>query len=351
MNTVSERLKNQIEDYIIWRSCNNLYNNKKSSVDITEFCKLPCFNHAEVDAINACDSDTIVIQCMAEGIRQKKNFKQYDRNKHYIIFTGGIWDKDKHDIGITSYELVYNWFWLIETLDRYMSPHRFNFYIDKTYDFNCEKPHVFCSLVGNQRPERELFVNQLINKISYDNYILRYSGEDLACPADHLDVVSFTLGEFDPYTFILPEHYHNVGATLPIKIYNSSYFNIVVETDINVNDSFFITEKTTKCLISGMPFLLVATPFFLKNLHDRGFRTYNTLWDESYDSIIDLDARIDALVELADRLKDFDWQKHKQELQSIAQHNLRNFINADKITNDFYKSFEATVKNYYERRR
>ena len=51
-----------------------------------------------------------------------------------------------------------------------------------------------------------------------------------------------------------------------MAFYNQSYFNIVVETDINYTDNFFLTEKTVKALLTGMPFVIVGTPDFIKNL-------------------------------------------------------------------------------------
>jgi len=350
MARVSDIFKNILTDYKIWKTNSNFYNNNHDSVDIEYFSKLPCFHYSEVEAINKCNSNVIVIDNITESIHSKIYFRQYSNDKHYIIFTGGTWDKDKHDIGVKSYDIVYQWFFLIEMIDTYMSPHRFCFYFNKTYDFQYPKTHTFFSTIGNVRNERDIVVENIINAVVYKNYILRYSGEDLAMPSDHLDIVSFVSGEFDPYTDIIPEYYHNVSQSLPIDIYNSSYLKLVVETDIVENNCFFITEKTVKALITGIPFIIVSTPFFLKILQDNGFKTYNTLWDESYDSILDYKMRISAISDLLNSLEHFDWQRHKKELQDIANHNLQNLINLNKIMNDFFINFENVVEKYNERR-
>ena len=86
----------------------------------------------------------------------------------------------------------------------------------------------------------------------------------------------------------MEKYYHSISQTLPIDLYNQCRFNLTVETDLDWTNEFFLTEKTVKNLIIGMPFVSVSTPHFLKNLRSLGFETYSSVWDESYDDI-DLD--------------------------------------------------------------
>ena len=350
MNTVEKYLDNILNQYQIWKANQSFYKNWTSTVDMAFFLQLPCYHYKEVDGINNCDSDIIVIDNLMESIHSKSYFCRYNQNKHYIIFSCGTWDKDKHNIGIKNYHILYYSSCLFEMVDIYMSPHRFCFYLDKNYKFNYPKDNVFCSTIGNVRPERDKVVDSLLNRVAYKNYILRYSGEDLGVPSDHLDVVRFIKGEFDPYTPIISDYYHNVSQTLPIEIYNSCYLNLVVETDIDWQDCFLISEKTLKAIITGIPFVIVSTPFFLKNLQQYGFRSYNTLWDESYDNEIDYHKRVEKIIQLLQTLNTFDWQQHVKQLQEIADHNLRNLLNSDKIMNDFFYDFEQTIEEINERR-
>ena len=46
---------------------------------------------------------------------------------------------------------------------------------------------------------------------------------------------------------------------------------------------FFPTEKIWKPILAGIPFVCIATQNFLKRVRDLGFKTYDTVWDESYD--------------------------------------------------------------------
>ena len=47
--------------------------------------------------------------------------------------------------------------------------------------------------------------------------------------------------------------------------------------------TFFPTEKTVRPLMAAKPFLVYGPKNYLENLHKLGFKTYQSLWDESYD--------------------------------------------------------------------
>ena len=65
--------------------------------------------------------------------------------------------------------------------------------------------------------------------------------------------------------------------------------------DINVDSNIYLngglinhlTEKTTRALCLGMPFIMISSPYSLKTLKEHGFKTFDTFWNEDYDEIID----------------------------------------------------------------
>ena len=266
INPDSELITRFLERYKIWKDYKNCYGGEKQEyLAEIDACGIHAFHYTEISKINNSPSSVIVIDCLTEGLHSSKYFNRYSKDKHYIIFSNGIWSKDTANLDI-SYDVVPHLFFLFEMADTYLSPHRFCFYLDKTYKFDYPKPYMFTSTVGAVRPERSHFTDTLKEKIKYNNFILRYSGENLGVNANHLDVINFKKGQFDAHIKILEEYYHAVSQTLPINMYNQSYFNLVVETDIDFVDNFFLTEKTIKSLIVGMPFVMVTTPHFLKNL-------------------------------------------------------------------------------------
>ena len=91
-----------------------------------------------------------------------------------------------------------------------------------------------------------------------------------------------------------------------------------------------LTEKTFKPICMQMPFVLVSAAGSLHYLRDYGFKTFDSIWDESYDFETDDTKR---LVMIADLLKQLDSMsvKQKQDLYRaaipIVQHNYNHFYN------------------------
>jgi hypothetical protein len=285
----------------------------------------------------------IAIDCLTEGKHAAEYFNHYDPRKHYIIFTNeshcGPSDLDLK----ISYTWISHFFFFFLMADTYNTPWRFGYYFKKTYEFGKPKPFTFMSTTGNLRDERTYLKDQIVEKIKYKNFIFRYSGVDFGVPADQFDVVKFVPGEFDPHTSILKKYYHDVCQTLPIDMYNQANFNLVVETDVRYQYGFLPSEKIIKCLITGMPFVILATPHFLKYLRQLGFHTYGNLWDESYDDEMDYTKRIDKIVDLCNNLDTFDWQTNQSALELIGLKNRCNFLNLNHVIDSEFRQFEQSI--------
>lgn len=332
-----------IEKYQLWLDHDEFYKSEKHIRVENSKNGIPCYHYLDISNINKHTNHLIAIDCLTEGIHAKEFFEQYNKTNRYLIFSNGTWDSVYYNLPI-DYKIVYHKFFLFEMADTYNTPNRFCYYIDKKYNFSSTKPYVFLSTVGNVRPERDYLVEKLKSDLRYKNFLLRYSGQDLVGNGE-LDVIKVTPGNFDPYIKILEKHHHNISQTLPINLFNQAHFNLIVESDINWLNEFFLTEKTIKNLIVGMPFIIVGTPHFLKNLKELGFETYSDLWDESYDDITDYQQRVDKIVELCNNLSTFDWVTNKERLIQIGQKNQLNFLNLDRVANKEFIDFEKTVKD------
>lgn len=143
---------------------------------------------------------------------------------------------------------------------------------------------------------------------------------------------------------------HNTAYKI-IDEFKTSFVNIVTESCTSMNEvthyeeggfdeySMFITEKTEKCFSSGIPFIMVSTPYFLKELKKLGFKTFDRWWDESYDLEEDYVQRIKKIGDVVDDLNKKSYQelvnmynemipslKHNQSLNdSFVETNLQNF--------------------------
>ena len=114
------------------------------------------------------------------------------------------------------------------------------------------------------------------------------------------------------------------SATLN-KYHTKAYCNIVMETHFDADQSggVFLTEKTFKPIKNGQLFFITGPVGSLKKLRDLGYRTFDSVLDNTYDRIVDNTERWirlrDAIQQARHRLKDrFDTArediKHNQQL-------------------------------------
>jgi hypothetical protein len=332
-----------LQRYKIWKDHKQFYQNTNGPVATISENGISCFHYTDIARINACSSKLVAIDCLTEGLHSAQVFNQYSTGKHYLIFSNGWWDITKHPLKI-NYSLINSYYVLLDMADTYNTPMKFCYYIDKEYKFTETKPMIFVSTIGNVRPERTYLVDQLTQQLEYNNYILKYSGQDLGVDSSVFDVISVCPGEFDPYIELFNSYYHTISQTLPIKLYNQARFNLVVETDIDYQDEFFPTEKIVKALLTGMPFVVVSTPLFLEHLRNLGFVTYGDFWDESYDTELDYQKRIKKIVNLCNQLNHFEWDKHRAELELIQLKNRNNFLNLHRVIDKDFLNFERIVE-------
>ena len=78
--------------------------------------------------------------------------------------------------------------------------------------------------------------------------------------------------------------------------YDTTAFSIVAETTISSNEPLFVTEKTFKPIAYEHPFIVYGQPGILKYLRTLGFETFESVFDESYDRLLDNNVRLDKIV-------------------------------------------------------
>lgn len=108
------------------------------------------------------------------------------------------------------------------------------------------------------------------------------------------------------------------------RYYQQYFLEVVAETD--PNSSRFLSEKTMKNLVLGKPFLLFAGNGALAYLHSLGFKTFDPLINESYDTEPNCYLRLELLLSEIDRLAAMSLNElrimHTQ-LTPIFEHNRR----------------------------
>lgn len=109
------------------------------------------------------------------------------------------------------------------------------------------------------------------------------------------------------------------GVIYP-KQFEDTWFTLVSETGFEYPHSFR-TEKIWKPILAGHPFVVCANMGFYRDLRNLGFRTFDRLIDESFDSIIDGKDRLDRLINTVRWLCDQDLQAFWKETRDICLYN------------------------------
>ena len=110
---------------------------------------------------------------------------------------------------------------------------------------------------------------------------------------------------------------HNNYAVNMGNLYRDSYFNIVLETmiDVDRSDGILFSEKTCKPLLNNQFFVVVGAANHMSHLRELGYKSFGRVIDESYDSIKDHQERFKAVLALTKSL----CAKSLTELHAIYQ--------------------------------
>lgn len=148
-----------------------------------------------------------------------------------------------------------------------------------------DKPYQFDALLGSHKQHRD-FIYQCIKYTDPGRFFCRYYRNNVESP-----------GGFSWPRLVQKDHKHfksalyhgiytDIAHVVPIDIYNDSLYSIVAETYYRPG-FVFVTEKTAKCLLARRLFVMFAGPGYLAHLRHRGFETFGSIIDESYDSELD----------------------------------------------------------------
>ena len=91
-----------------------------------------------------------------------------------------------------------------------------------------------------------------------------------------------------------PELPGSASADIPRDV--DAFWHVVTET-VFYYDKLHLTEKIFKPIVSKQPFMLLAAPGNIAYLKSYGFKTFDSVIDETYDTIQDNDLRTRAVVD------------------------------------------------------
>jgi hypothetical protein len=204
---------------------------------------------------------------------------------------------------------------------------------------------LFGAVYGRFSLERFLLAAFIGNKFSEDSFIIfqpdrswidfELSGFESLYAAEIAWYHQYKICEPEK----LPSHHSKVQENKVMDDYDRIYpkYLIEVAAETNVYNSHWFTEKTIKCLLSKKPFILLSGMHALKNLRDMGFKTFNPVFNESYDEISEVNLRLSEIKKELLRIFNLSPLHKKElfsELEKICQYNLENY---NDIAECYYK--------------
>ena len=138
----------------------------------------------------------------------------------------------------------------------------------------------------------------------------------------------------------------DLRQSFPLEIYKRyaiSGFNIVNETRVlHTNNphqqDIMITEKTFKAILSKKPFMMLAPSGSLELLKKEGFKTFDSLIDESYDKTDDLDKKQNLVIDQMKKLNsltDVEYFSELENLSKITNYNCSLFLKLGEQSSDY----------------
>ena len=232
-----------------------------------------------------------------ENLQDRQYYKEYLQDTKYCTWTGSI-----------------SWFWFL--MHRKHTNKKYNFnHTDKKYDF--------LYLNKQSRTHRRKLFDALYKESLLDHSLISFLDPPYKIKLDS----SYELPWVDA------SNYPRYGSDQDIyePQFNDSAFNLVSETNDN-NHDVFITEKLWKPVIAQQIFVVHGNFGYLKKLREMGFRTFDSVFDESYDMEQDPDRRIEKIVSLCRYLRTVDKSKIYRETESIRQHNYNKFFDSTALS-------------------
>jgi hypothetical protein len=131
--------------------------------------------------------------------------------------------------------------------------------------------------------------------------------------------------------------------------YRATDIEVVLETLFDDN-RLHLTEKSLRPIACSQPFILAGTHGSLEYLRGYGFKTFSTVWDESYDQIVDSEERLTTIVDLMQQISAWDESTKKNKLlqaQEIAAYNQQWFFSQnffDLVVNELKTNFKSAFE-------
>jgi len=137
----------------------------------------------------------------------------------------------------------------------------------------------------------------------------------------------------------------DLSATIDWEDQSKFDIHIVPETIFDT-EKVHLTEKIFKPIVMQQPFILFGGPRSLEYVRSYGFKTFNHLWDESYDYEEDSNIRFKKISDLISHLNNLNSTEYKKLIQET--HKITEFNREHFYSDKFYKTLKSELHNNLE---
>jgi hypothetical protein len=210
---------------------------------------------------------------------------------------------------------------------------------DPFENFKYDRDCTFLSYNSRARPGRTALASEIVRKKLHKNALFSWMEPLQVKNSRDSDLLKFLSLEgheyykniikngFDPYILdINNDEKTTVINSVNWDHYRNSYFSLVSETETS-KECLFITEKIFKPIYAGHPFIIWSSPRVLDYLKSIGYKTFPSLFDESYDDELDPKKRLKMIIQEVTKFKQLNKSKKKilfEYQKKTIQHNYKN---------------------------
>jgi hypothetical protein len=197
------------------------------------------------------------------------------------------------------------------------------------------KARMFDALLGCPKPHRTFVATAVEQHRLQDQFVLTYGGKwnnnefyakDYFIWEEGCEPEDKIIGTADWVRY--HGHQCHLSQVIPQQVYNDTAYSIVAETDHDNTLSFY-SEKTAKAFIARRLFVAFSGYKFLQNLRQLGFKTFDSVIDESYDLIQHDADRYTAAFEQVRRLCAMPQGEILETIRPTLEHNYDLIMSTD----------------------
>lgn len=199
----------------------------------------------------------------------------------------------------------------------------------------------FLFLNGKPHPHRIELAREMMKYNLLDNSVWSFNDDNVV----HRKIEEQY--EWPNYRNKIFDGYSDFSRMVYPPQYNDTRCSVIAET-LDDDHIPFVSEKTAKAMMAGHVFVILSGRNFLKSLHSLGFKTFSSVFDESYDEGETRSARIYRIINTLRHIKECDHNRLYNDTKEIREHNRKLIMDNKKFYDLNLREFEH-AKEYLAR--